>query len=576
MPGPGPAGRTGRGEAGKGRTGTGPMTPPRTGLRRTVGPPPYAPEHGCDRRPPARRRPSGGGPRPRCRDRPDLSRRSAGLEEATGPGRGGPAADRGRHRALRARALPGERRDDEQQDPHPQPQDPRPARRGRRRAGRPRADRARRPHGRRRRPRGGLRQLAQDLRAGVIRPAGADREHRWRGQRDGPAAGPDRPAVGRGRRVRARLLPGHLSRARRRRGAAGPGGPGQGDHRPDRPGARERLPGRVRLRRRPARQPHRRAHRPGRGGGGLRGGRRAGAGGDARAARGPGRGHRLPAGAAGQVTLDAVRRRPDLVLFAVLATTALGILLGYLGKAPCSGPPYDAYGISANLGLHKYDKLCYSDVQQLWVGRGVREHTFPYVQGSLQETDRPEGLLVDGAVEYPVVTGVFMWFAGLFASDDGQYLAITALLLAPFGLLTAGLLATLSGARAFVWAAAPALVLYSVHNWDFLATATVVGAVWAWSRGKIGLAAALLGLGAATKIYPGFFALPLLLERLQARDPRGAAKVAAGTGGVWLLLNLPFLLVNPDGWWATYEFQTGRIADLTTNSVWFWGLPDLQ
>jgi len=275
------------------------------------------------------------------------------------------------------------------------------------------------------------------------------------------------------------------------------------------------------------------------------------------------------------VTLDAVRRRPDLVLFAVLATTALGILLGYLGKAPCSGPPYDAYGISANLGLHKYDKLCYSDVQQLWVGRGVREHTFPYVQGSLQETDRPEGLLVDGAVEYPVVTGVFMWFAGLFASDDGQYLAITALLLAPFGLLTAGLLATLSGARAFVWAAAPALVLYSVHNWDFLATATVVGAVWAWSRGKIGLAAALLGLGAATKIYPGFFALPLLLERLQARDPRGAAKVAAGTGGVWLLLNLPFLLVNPDGWWATYEFQAGRVADLTTNSVWFWGFPDL-
>jgi deoxyribonuclease-4 len=33
-----------------------------------------------------------------------------------------------RDRALRARALPGQRGDDEQHDPHPEPQDPRPAR----------------------------------------------------------------------------------------------------------------------------------------------------------------------------------------------------------------------------------------------------------------------------------------------------------------------------------------------------------------------------------------------------------------------------------------------------------------
>jgi hypothetical protein len=293
-----------------------------------------------------------------------------------------------------------------------------------------------------------------------------------------------------------------------------------------------------------------------------------------RAARGAERPTRLTKDST--VSLEAVRRRPDLVLLAVLATTAVGILLGYLGKTPCTGPPYDQFGISANLGLHKYDKLCYSDVQQLWVGRGVREHTFPYLHGKLVPSDQPQGNLVGGAVEYPIVTGVFMWFAGLFASDDGGYLKVTALLLAPFGLLTAGILARLSGRRAFIWAAAPALVLYSVHNWDFLATACVAGAVWAWSRDRPGLAAALLGLGAATKIYPGFFALPLLLDRAYLRDWRGAARVVAGTAGVWLLIDLPFLLANPDGWWATYAFQAKRVADLTTNSIWYWGLPDLQ
>ena len=268
-------------------------------------------------------------------------------------------------------------------------------------------------------------------------------------------------------------------------------------------------------------------------------------------------------------------RRPDVVLLAVLATTAFGILLGYLSKTPCTGPPYDAYGISANLGAKKYSDLCYSDVQQLWVGRGVREHVFPYLTGRLEPSDRPEGNLVGGAVEYPIVTGIFMWLAGLGASTDGDYLRTTALLLAPFGLLTAGLLARLAGWRAMIWAAAPALVLYSAHNWDFLATACVVGAVWAWSAGRPGTAAMLLGLGAATKIYPGFLALPLLMERLALRDIRGAARVVAGTGGVWAAINVPFMLANWDGWWATYAFQAGRVADLTTNSIWYWGFPEL-
>ena len=292
-----------------------------------------------------------------------------------------------------------------------------------------------------------------------------------------------------------------------------------------------------------------------------------------------GAGRRAPAAAApsDERALSAVRRRPDLVFWTVLATTALGILLGYLSKTPCTGPTFDQFGISPNLGLHKYDKLCYSDVQQLWVGRGVPEHTFPYLHGKLvDDPNQPQGNLVGGAVEYPIVTGVFMWFAGLFARNDADYLRVTAVLLAPFGLLTAGMLAKLSGRRAFIWAAAPALVLYSVHNWDFLATAAVVGAVWAWSRGRPGVAAALLGLGAATKIYPGFFALPLLLERLYLRDVRGAARVVAGTAGVWLLINLPFALANPDGWWATYAFQARRAADLTTNSIWYWGFPDLS
>jgi deoxyribonuclease-4 len=57
-------------------------------------------------------------------------------------------------------------------------------------------------------------------------------------------------------------LPRHLPRPRRRQRAGDRGRGRPQDHRPDRPGARQRQPGRVRLRRRPARQLRRRPDRP--------------------------------------------------------------------------------------------------------------------------------------------------------------------------------------------------------------------------------------------------------------------------------------------------------------------------
>jgi hypothetical protein len=256
-----------------------------------------------------------------------------------------------------------------------------------------------------------------------------------------------------------------------------------------------------------------------------------------------------------------------------VGVTALAVLGSYLLKRPCLGPSFNEFGNSANFSA-RYQKVCYSDIQQLWTGRGIREHTFPYLFGRYVPGERG-GQLVGGAVEYPVVTGVFMWLAGLGAGTDADYLRSSAVLLLPFGLLTAGLLARLAGWRALIWAAAPALVLYGLYNWDFLATACVAGAVLAWSRRHPAVAAGLLGLGAAIKIYPGFLALPLLVERLAARDRRGALQVLAASAGTWLAVNLPILLASPRGWWATYEFQANREADLTTNSIWYWGLPHL-
>lgn len=254
--------------------------------------------------------------------------------------------------------------------------------------------------------------------------------------------------------------------------------------------------------------------------------------------------------------LDA---RKSLAL--VLLACALLTLGGYLLKAQCIG----AYNELRD------SNLCSNDVQVLYSARGLAEKQFPYVEGGLVD-----GQITGGTLEYPVLTGLAAWLPALFVTDDGGYLKATALLLAPFSFLTAWLLHRMAGLRALAYAAAPPLVWYSFHNWDLLVVAATVGAFWAWRSGRWGTAGVLLAVGASLKLWPGFFLAPLVLHRLRAGDRRGALVAGGATVGGWLAINGPFLLVNPDGWWAPYAFQKLRQADVTSNSIWFWGMPGLD
>ncbi|MCW2779069.1 MAG: hypothetical protein JWN17_2794 [Frankiales bacterium] len=250
----------------------------------------------------------------------------------------------------------------------------------------------------------------------------------------------------------------------------------------------------------------------------------------------------------------APARRRLLVL--VLLATAVMTVLGYALKAQC----IDDYNADRDR------LLCSNDVQVLYTNRGLGEKHFPYVDGRLDEN----GNLSGGVIEYPVLTGLFAWVAALPVSSEGGYLTSTAILLAPFSLLTAFLLVQMVRWRALVYALAPPLVWYSFHNWDLLVVCACVAAFSQWWRGRTVWASVLLAVGASLKTWPGFFVLPLALERWKAGDRRGAGLVVGAAVGTFALLNGPFALVNYDGWWAPYAFQGRRGADITSNSIWFW------
>ncbi|MFI6042125.1 hypothetical protein ACIA8C_10855 [Nocardia sp. NPDC051321] len=296
----------------------------------------------------------------------------------------------------------------------------------------------------------------------------------------------------------------------------------------------------------------------------------------------------MPSGLANSDLIARRVGRRAALAAVVLVLCGLTLVLGYANKARCAGGPFTADGRSTVFDVAKDSDVCYSDIQFLWLGRDINEHVFPYVEGGITD----EGTLVGGAVEYPVLSGTLMWLGALGAHNDADFLRHSALLLAPFALLTAWMLARLAGRAALLWAAGPPLVLYAFHNWELPVVCTAVAAVYVVAtltryslRTRGVLAAILLGLGFCLKLYPGIFVLPLLAYVLTGgveRDPgerrldvRGALMTAGAAVATVVAVNLPFALTGYEGWRASITFQQLRQADITTNSIWYWGLRQL-
>lgn len=238
----------------------------------------------------------------------------------------------------------------------------------------------------------------------------------------------------------------------------------------------------------------------------------------------------------------------------VVALTGLALLLGYAQKSPCASGNWTGY--------KQYTHACYSDVVPLWSNERLDVGAVPYR---------------DTSVEYPVLTGAFMWLtAGLTRlahsfvpswSDVIVFGTITAVLLALCALFVAGTTAATARRRPYdaaIFALSPLLVFHAFTNWDLLAMALASGALFAWSRERPGLAGVLIGLGAAAKLYPVFLLVPLVILAIRTRQFRGPA-LAIGTAAVaWAGVNVPVALAYHTGWWEFYRFSIDRSTERST------------
>ncbi len=237
-------------------------------------------------------------------------------------------------------------------------------------------------------------------------------------------------------------------------------------------------------------------------------------------------------------------RRRRTIVVALLIASAGGLAAGFALKAPCAGGDWDG---------KQYRRLCYSDIVSLYGVRGMAEGRFPYV-----ETD----------LEYPAGTGLYIGLVAKTTTTLVSFVYANAVGLALMGVGAALALAAiaLDPRRVLFFALAPAMVLYAFHNWDLLAVGLTCFAMLAFVRRSYGWAGVLLGLGAATKLYPAFL-LPAFGLAAWRSDRRNAALLGGTFVAGAAILNVPLMLANFDGWKHPWEFQSSRGPNFETS--WF-------
>ena len=232
-------------------------------------------------------------------------------------------------------------------------------------------------------------------------------------------------------------------------------------------------------------------------------------------------------------------------------------MLGYAQKSPCADGNWT--------GSKQYTHMCYSDVVPLWGAERLSVGGVPYR---------------DTAVEYPVLTGGFMWLSaeltnGLRSLEDEWSDVVV------FGGVTVFLLAICAadghrGDRADRAAAARTTRRCSRCRRCWCSTRSRTGTCSRWrcsparcGRGRARnpvAAGVLIGLGTAAKLYPVFFLVALAILAIRTRRAAGFVWCTVAAAAAWAAVNVPSRSRTRTAGRSFYTFSMERETERST--VW--------
>jgi hypothetical protein len=201
----------------------------------------------------------------------------------------------------------------------------------------------------------------------------------------------------------------------------------------------------------------------------------------------------------------------------------------------------------------QYIHACYSDLPSLYEARGLSSNQWPYASA-------------DNSVEYPVLTGAVMYLTSFAANSPASYFNINTFFLILLFIATAAVVRRIRPEFAYLVPVAPAMIASLFINWDLWAIATMMLAIYWFDRKQFNYSALLLGVSISTKFLPIFLLIPIVFILWREDKVKEAIKYIATTFAVWLLINAPFALTTPTGWWRFYKLNLERGPDW--GSIW--------
>ncbi|MGH9017607.1 MAG: glycosyltransferase 87 family protein, partial [Acidimicrobiales bacterium] len=198
-----------------------------------------------------------------------------------------------------------------------------------------------------------------------------------------------------------------------------------------------------------------------------------------------------------------------------------------------------------NYGPWAYSHLAYSDLLTLYRIHRLADHAIPYLHVT---------------IEYPVLTGFYMWSAAWIPGVQG-YFVVSCLGLGACALGTFDLLYRWSPRYARIFAFSPLLLVYALLNWDLLAIVLMLGGWTLYRRRRFVGAGVLLSLGVCAKFFPIMllvYCIVALLAVSGGRGRRPAVVMTAAAVTTGLVVNVPFAVARFHVWSDFFRFNADR------------------
>lgn len=230
---------------------------------------------------------------------------------------------------------------------------------------------------------------------------------------------------------------------------------------------------------------------------------------------------------------------------ALLALAVLASLISFAKFSHCEGTTWAT--------PDQYIHACYSDLPSLFSARGLDKNQWPYTSDT-------------NAVEYPVLTGMVMFATATLTDSPITYFNINAFLLALVFIGLVLLMRRIKPEFSYLLPVAPAMIASLYINWDLWAIITMMLAIYWFDRKAYLYSALAIGLSISTKFLPVFLLFPIIFILWRHNRIKELVQYLATSVGIWLAINLPFILTTPTGWWRFYKLNLERGADW--GSIW--------